>query len=241
MNTNKYQFDDERGNNFNITVNHYHSVQQQNPLQSISNMIAQSVMMKALSSSFSNSNNENNLIEDEKYAQNKRNVVLIENEECDGFSYEIKDENNFDFEITNLSQINNVSILSITFDKEIDYDTFLKNYDKIGGSILIKLSTICSKNENFIFKFNMKRIGEFICGYSRTDFFTSLINKFGNGKNRVSFNHKVGEKLKTPLLNYLSNLNYIIDIYGLFKIKFESIDSKYHISKEGENDGNKYL
>ena len=134
-----------------------------------------------------------------------------------------------------------IMIMKIKFDSPVDFSEFIKNFYDISENVKKKLSVINSKNHQFTFEFDMKGMGKIVCACINNNFYTELIKKYGNGKERVYFKREIAEKLNVPFLPILSSIDFIIDSESLFKIKFESIDSKYHISKEGEIDGNKYL
>ena len=159
---------------------------------------------------------------------------MIENKSSDAIDveYEVYDTNIYNFEVIKIININDINNIFIKFEKGIDFDTFIKHYRTISDDIVKRLSVLNTKNDIFIFIFNINNIGNIVCGYLRYNHFGALIKKFGKGKNRISFTHSIGAKLNLPLLNILSKLDFIIDKDGLYKNKFESIDSKYHISKE---------
>ena len=230
-----YKFDDERGNNFNITVNHYHAVAPRSPMQNIGDMIAQTMMTKAICDAFSPK-------EELPERLLPRNSVLIGNDAVEQIEYEIHDDiKDYTFEILSMSEMYNIMIMKIKFDFPIDFSEFIKNFYDISENIRKKLSVINSKNHQFTFEFDMKDMGKIVCACINNNFYTNLLKKYGNGKDRVYFKREIAEKLNVPFLQILSGIDFIVDTESLFKIKFESIDSKYHISKEGEIDGNKYL
>lgn len=230
-----YKFDDERGNNFNITINHYHAVAPRSPMQNIGDMIAQTMMTKAICDAFSPK-------EELPERLLPRNSVLIGNDAVEQIEYEIHDDiKDYTFEILSMSEMYNIMIMKIKFDFPIDFSEFIKNFYDISENIRKKLSVINSKNHQFTFEFDMKDMGKIVCACINNNFYTNLLKKYGNGKDRVYFKREIAEKLNVPFLPILSGIDFIVDTESLFKIKFESIDSKYHISKEGEIDGNKYL
>lgn len=230
-----YKFDDERGNNFNITVNHYHAVAPRSPMQNIGDMIAQTMMTRAICDA---------LAPKEELSERllPRNPVLIGNGAVEQIEYEIHDDiKDYTFEILSMSEMHDIMIMKIKFDFPIDFSEFIKNFYDISENIRKKLSVINSKNHQFTFEFDMKDMGKIVCACINNNFYTNLLKKYGNGKDRVYFKREIAEKLNVPFLPILSGIDFIVDTESLFKIKFESIDSKYHISKEGEIDGNKYL
>lgn len=230
-----YKFDDERGNNFNITVNHYHAVAApRSPMQNIGDMIAQTMMTRAICDA---------LAPKEELPERllPRNSVLIGNGVAEEIEYEIHDDIDYTFEILSMSEMYNIMIMKIKFDSPIDFSEFIKNFYYISENVKKKLSVVNSKNNQFTFEFDMKDMGKIVCACINNNFYTELLKKYGNGKERVYFKREIAEKLNVPFLPILSGIDFIIDTESLFKIKFESIDSKYHISKEGEIDGNKYL
>lgn len=230
-----YKFDDERGNNFNITINHYHAVAPRSPMQNIGDMIAQTMMTKAICDAFAPK-------EELPERLLPRNSVLIGNGAVEQIEYEIHDDiKDYTFEILSMSEMYNIMIMKIKFDFPIDFSEFIKNFYDISENIRKKLSVINSKNHQFTFEFDMKDMGKIVCACINNNFYTNLLKKYGNGKDRVYFKREIAEKLNVPFLPILSGIDFIVDTESLFKIKFESIDSKYHISKEGEIDGNKYL
>lgn len=230
-----YKFDDERGNNFNITVNHYHAVTPRSPMQNIGDMIAQTMMTKAICDAFAPK-------EELPERLLPRNSVLIGDGAVEQIEYEIHDDiKDYTFEILSMSEMYNIMIMKIKFDFPIDFSEFIKNFYDISENIRKKLSVINSKNHQFTFEFDMKDMGKIVCACINNNFYTNLLKKYGNGKDRVYFKREIAEKLNVPFLPILSGIDFIVDTESLFKIKFESIDSKYHISKEGEIDGNKYL
>ena len=235
-----YKFDDERGNNFNITVNHYHAVAPRSPMQNIGDMIAQTMMTKAICDALAPR-------EESSERLLPRNSVLIGNgaignSAVEQIEYEIHDDiKDYSFEILSMSEMNDIMIMKIKFDYPIDFSEFTKNFYDISENVKKKLSVINSKNHQFTFEFDMKDMGKIVCACINNNFYTNLIKKYGNGKDRVYFKREIAEKLNVPFLPILSGIDFIVDTESLFKIKFESIDSKYHISKEGEIDGNKYL
>lgn len=231
-----YKFDDERGNNFNITVNHYHAVAPRSPMQNIGDMIAQTMMTRAICDA---------LAPKEDLPERllpKNNPVLIGNGAIEQIEYEICDDiKNYTFEILSMSEMHDIMIMKIKFDSPVDFSEFTKNFYDISENVRKKLSVINSKNHQFTFEFDMKDMGKIVCACINNNFYTELLKKYGNGKERVYFKREIAEKLNVPFLPILSGIDFIVDSESLFKIKFESIDSKYHISKEGEIDGNKYL
>ena len=230
-----YKFDDERGNNFNITVNHYHAVAPRSPMQNIGDMIAQTMMTKAICDAF---------VPKEELPERlpPRNSVLIGDGAVEQIEYEIHDDiKDYTFEILSMSEMYNIMIMKIKFDFPIDFTEFIKNFYDISENIRKKLSVINSKNHQFTFEFDMKDMGKIVCACINNNFYTNLLKKYGNGKDRVYFKREIAEKLNVPFLPILSGIDFIVVTESLFKIKFESIDSKYHISNEGEIDGNKYL
>lgn len=230
-----YKFDDERGNNFNITVNHYHAVAPRSPMQNIGDMIAQTMMTRAICDAFAPK-------EESPERLLPRNSVLIGNDEIKQIEYEIHDDvKDYTFEILSMSEMYDIMIMKIKFDSPVDFSEFTKNFYDISENVKKKLSVINSKNHQFTFEFDMKGMGKIVCACINNNFYTELIKKYGNGKERVYFKREIAEKLNVPFLPILSGIDFIVDAESLFKIKFESIDSKYHISKEGEVDGNKYL
>lgn len=235
-----YKFDDERGNNFNITVNHYHAVAPRSPMQNIGDMIAQTIMTRAICDALAPR-------EESPERLLPRNSVLIGNgaignSAVEQIEYEIHDDiKDYTFEILSMSEMNDIMIMKIKFDYPIDFSEFIKNFYDISENVKKKLSVINSKNHQFTFEFDMKDMGKIVCACINNNFYTNLIKKYGNGKDRVYFKREIAEKLNVPFLPILSGIDFIVDTESLFKIKFESIDSKYHISKEGEIDGNKYL
>ena len=230
-----YKFDDERGNNFNITVNHYHAVAPRSPMENIGDMIAQTIMTRAICDALAPR-------EESPERLLPRNSVLIGNGAVEQIEYEIHDDiKNYTFEILSMSEMYDIMIMKIKFDYPIDFSEFTKNFYDISENVKKKLSVINSKNHQFTFEFDMKDMGKIVCACINNNFYTNLIKKYGNGKDRVYFKREIAEKLNVPFLPILSGIDFIVDTESLFKIKFESIDSKYHISKEGEIDGNKYL
>lgn len=231
-----YKFDDERGNNFNITINHYHAVAPRSPMQNIGDMIAQTMMTRAICDAFAPK-------EELPERVFPRNSVLIGNDAIEQIEYEIHDDTNkgYTFEILSMSEMYDIMIMKIKFDSPVDFSEFIKNFYDISENVKKKLSIINSKNHQFTFEFDMKGMGKIVCACINNNFYTELIKKYGNGKERVYFKREIAEKLNVPFLPILSGIDFIVDTESLFKIKFESIDSKYHISKEGEIDGNKYL
>jgi len=231
-----YKFDDERGNNFNITVNHYHAVAPRSPMQNIGDMIAQTMMTRAICDA---------LAPKEELPERllpKNNPVLIGNGAIEQIEYEICDDiKNYTFEILSMSEMHDIMIMKIKFDSPVDFSEFTKNFYDISENVRKKLSVINSKNHQFTFEFDMKDMGKIVCACINNNFYTELLKKYGNGKERIYFKREIAEKLNVPFLPILSGIDFIVDSESLFKIKFESIDSKYHISKEGEIDGNKYL
>ena len=230
-----YKFDDERGNNFNITVNHYHAVAPRSPMQNIGDMIAQTMMTKAICDAFAPK-------EELPEKLIPRNSILIGNRAVEQIEYEVRDDiRDYTFEVLSMSEMYNIMIMKIKFDNPIDFSEFTKNFYDISENVRNKLSVINSKNYQFTFEFDMKDMGKIVCACIYNNFYTNLLKKYGNGKDRVYFKREIAEKLNVPFLPILSGIDFIVDTESLFKIKFESIDSKYHISKEGEIDGNKYL
>ena len=230
-----YKFDDERGNNFNITINHYHAVAPRSPMQNIGDMIAQTMMTRAICDAFAPK-------EELPERLLHRNSVLIGNDAIEQIEYEIHDDTkDYTFEILSMSEMYDIMIMKIKFDSPVDFSEFTKNFYDISENVKKKLSVINSKNHQFTFEFDMKGMGKIVCACINNNFYTELIKKYGNGKERVYFKREIAEKLNVPFLPILSGIDFIVDTESLFKIKFESIDSKYHISKEGEIDGNKYL
>ena len=235
-----YKFDDERGNNFNITVNHYHAVAPRSPMQNIGDMIAQTIMTRAICDALAPR-------EESSERLLPRNSVLIGNGAIgngtvEQIEYEIHDDiKDYTFEILSMSEMHDIMIMKIKFDYPIDFSEFTKNFYDISENVKKKLSVINSKNHQFTFEFDMKDMGKIVCACINNNFYTNLLKKYGNGKDRVYFKREIAEKLNVPFLPILSGIDFIVDTESLFKIKFESIDSKYHISKEGEIDGNKYL
>lgn len=231
-----YKFDDERGNNFNITVNHYHAVAPRSPMENIGDMIAQTMMTRAICDA---------LAPKEELPERilpKNNPILIGNGAIEQIEYEICDDiKNYTFEILSMSEMHDIMIMKIKFDSPVDFSDFTKNFYDISENVKKKLSVINSKNHQFTFEFDMKDMGKIVCACINNNFYTELLKKYGNGKERVYFKREIAEKLNVPFLPILSGIDFIVDTESLFKIKFESIDSKYHISKEGEIDGNKYL
>lgn len=231
-----YKFDDERGNNFNITVNHYHAVAPRSPMENIGDMIAQTMMTRAICDA---------LAPKEELPERllPKNSVLIGNGPVEQIEYEIRDDDikDYTFEVLSMSEMHNIMIMKIKFDSPVDFSEFTKNFYDISENVKRKLSVINSKNHRFTFEFDMKDMGKIVCACINNNFYTELIKKYGNGKDRVYFKREIAEKLNVPFLPILSGVDFIVDTESLFKIKFESIDSKYHISKEGEIDGNKYL
>ena len=240
MERKSYKFDDERGNNFNITVNHYHAVAPRSPMENIGDMIAQTIMTRAICDALAPR-------EESPERLLPRNSVLIGNgaignSAVEQIEYEICDDiKNYTFEILSMSEMHDIMIMKIKFDSPVDFSEFTKNFYDISENVRKKLSVINSKNHQFTFEFDMKDIGKIVCACINNNFYTNLIKKYGNGKDRVYFKREIAEKLNVPFLPILSGIDFIVDTESLFKIKFESIDSKYHISKEGEIDGNKYL
>ena len=235
MERKSYKFDDERGNNFNITVNHYHAVAPRSPMENIGDMIAQTIMTRAICDALAPR-------EESPERLLPRNSVLIGNGTVEQIEYEIHDDiKDYSFEILSMSEMNDIMIMKIKFDYPIDFSEFTKNFYDISENVKKKLSVINSKNHQFTFEFDMKDMGKIVCACINNNFYTNLIKKYGNGKDRVYFKREIAEKLNVPFLPILSGVDFIVDTESLFKIKFESIDSKYHISKEGEIDGNKYL
>ena len=240
MERKSYKFDDERGNNFNITVNHYHAVAPRSPMENIGDMIAQTIMTRAICDALAPR-------EESPERLLPRNSVLIGNgaignSAVEQIEYEIHDDiKDYSFEILSMSEMNDIMIMKIKFDYPIDFSEFTKNFYDISENVKKKLSVINSKNHQFTFEFDMKDMGKIVCACINNNFYTNLLKKYGNGKNRVYFKREIAEKLNVPFLPILSGIDFIVDTESLFKIKFESIDSKYHISKEGEIDGNKYL
>jgi hypothetical protein len=231
MNPNKkYTFDDERGNNFNITINHYHAVTPHSPMENLGNMLAQTMMTQALC----NALRPVEALPEREERLLPKNEILIGDNSCD-IEYEIHDDiKTYSFEISSMSEMNGIVIMKLSFDTEIDFTEFTNHFYDICENVKKKLSIINSKNNQFTFEFNMKNIGKIVCACVNNNFFTALMEKFGNGKDRIYFNRTIAEKLNVPFLHILSNIDFIVDTESLFKIKFESIDSKYHISKEGE-------
>lgn len=227
INSKNFQFDDERGNNFNITVNHYHMAPQ-NPMSNLLNVMGQTAMMMSLM----NGNNDNSLLEDNTRNISSRNEVLIEDKSMNGFSYEIIDEPEFDFIIKKMYDKNDYKVIEIGFQKPITIDTFEKFYRNLCKSVQYKLTTVSDKTNKFIFTFEIISIGTITCAYIENNFFECMVKKFSNGKNNISFKHKIAEKLSVPFLESLSHIDYIIDLDGIFHINFEAIDGKYHIRKE---------
>ena len=231
--TKKYKFDDERGNNFNITVNHYHAVAPRSPMQNIGDMIAQTIMTRAICDALAPR-------EESPERLLPRNSVLIGNGAIgngavEQIEYEIRDDiKDYTFEIISMSEMHDIMIMKIKFDSPIDFSEFTKNFYDISENVRKKLSVINSKNHQFTFEFDMKDMGKIVCACINNNFYTELIKKYGNGKDRVYFKREIAEKLNVPFLPILSGIDFIVDTESLFKIKFESIDSKYHISKEGE-------
>ena len=240
MERKSYKFDDERGNNFNITVNHYHAVAPRSPMENIGDMIAQTIMTRAICDALAPR-------EESPERLLPRNSVLIGNgaignSAVEQIEYEICDDiKDYTFEILSMSEMHDIMIMKIKFDYPIDFSEFIKNFYDISENVKKKLSVINSKNHQFTFEFDMKDMGKIVCACINNNFYTNLIKKYGNGKDRVYFKREIAEKLNVPFLPILSGIDFIVDTESLFKIKFESIDSKYHISKEGEIDGNKYL
>ena len=236
METKNFKFDDERGNNFNITVNHYHSAEVQNPMSGMLNMIGQAMMTNAMMNLL---DNKPNMIEEEKRYLPK-NAVLIDEKPIDDVEYEIHDYIKYEFTIENMHKITrgvnseDITKLEISFEETMTFDIFTIHYKEIFEDIKHKLSVIGSGTSKFIVSFKIINIGTIYCAYIDTNYFSALIKKFGNGKKRVFFNHSIGEKINVPYLSYLSDLDFIIDLEGLYKINYEAIDNKYHISKEGE-------
>lgn len=231
-----YKFDDERGNNFNITVNHYHAVAPRSPMENIGDMIAQTMMTRAICDA---------LAPKEELPERilpRNNPVLIGSGAVEQIEYEICDDiKNYTFEILSMSEMHDIMIMKIKFDSPVDFSDFTKNFYDISENVKKKLSVINSKNHQFTFEFDMKDMGKIVCACINNNFYTNLVKKYGNGKERVYFKREIAEKLNVPFLPILSGIDFIVDTESLFKVKFESIDSKYHISKEGEIDGNKYL
>ena len=230
METKNFKFDDERGNNFNITVNHYHSAEVQNPMSGMINMIGQAMMTSAMMNLL---DNKTNMIEEEKRYLPK-NAVLIDEKPINDIEYEIHDYVKYEFTIDNMQKNNDITNLEISFEETMTFDIFTIHYKEIFEDIKHKLSVIGSGTSKFIVSFKIINIGLIHCAYIDTNYFSALIKKFGNGKKRVFFNHSVGEKINVPYLSFLSDLDFIIDLEGLYKINYEAIDNKYHISKEGE-------
>ena len=100
METKNFKFDDERGNNFNITVNHYHSAEVQNPMSGMLNMIGQAMMTNAMMNLL---DNKPNMIEEEKRYLPK-NAVLIGEKPIDDVEYEIHDYVKYEFTINNMQK-----------------------------------------------------------------------------------------------------------------------------------------
>ena len=240
MERKSYKFDDERGNNFNITVNHYHAVAPRSPMENIGDMIAQTIMTRAICDALAPR-------EESPERLLPRNSVLIGNgaignSAVEQIEYEIHDDiKDYTFEILSMSEMHDIMIMKVKFDYPIDFSEFTKNFYDISENVKKKLSVINSKNHQFTFEFDMKDMGKIVCACINNNFYTNLLKKYGNGKDRVYFKREIAEKLNVPFLPILSGIDFIVDTESLFKIKFESIDSKYHISKEGEIDGNKYL
>lgn len=235
-----YKFDDERGNNFNITVNHYHSVAPRSPMQNIGDMIAQTMMTRAICDALSGPRVEELPERNERVLP--RNAVLIGDGRGEEIEYEIHDDiKSYTFEITSMSEMYDIMIMKIKFDSPIDFSEFTNNFYDISENVKKKLSVINSRNHQFTFEFDMKDMGKIVCACVNNNFYTNLVKKYGNGKDRISFKREIAEKLNVPFLPILTGIDFIVDTESLFKIKFESIDSKYHISKEGEIDASKYL
>lgn len=227
INSKNFSFDDEKGNNFNITVNHYHMTPQ-NPMSNLLNAMSQTAMMMSL---MNNSSTE--LIEDRNQRSMPRNEILIEDKFLNGISYEIHDIPDFDFIIKKMYDTEDYKVLELEFQKSISISEFENHYREICKSVQYKLTSVSDKTNKFIFSFKIVSLGEITCAYVENDFFTCMLDKFGNGKRNLAFKHSIAEKLNVPFLSSLSNVDYIVDLNNIFYINFEAIDGKYHMRKEG--------
>ena len=189
-----YKFDDERGNNFNITINHYHAVAPRSPMQNIGDMIAQTMMTRAICDAFAPK-------EEIPERLLPRNSVLIGNDAIEQIEYEIHDDTKgYTFEILSMSEMYDIMIMKIKFDSPVDFSEFIKNFYDISENVKKKLSVINSKNHQFTFEFDMKGMGKIVCACINNNFYTELIKKYGNGKERVYFKREIAEKLNVPFL-----------------------------------------
>ena len=226
-NSRNFKFDDEKGNNFNITVNHYHMAPQ-NPMGNLLNVMGQTAMMLSFM-------NRDNQLEDNNHSMRQlpRNEILIEDNSVP-VHYEITDEYvQYELRITSMKDYDNFKYLEVKFEKDFTISEFENKYKDICKSIQYKLCMISDKTNKFIFKFNVINLGEILCAYIENNYFTSMMNKFANGKQNISFKHSICEKLDMPFKEMLGELDYIVDTESVFFIRFEAIDSKYHMKKEG--------
>lgn len=225
MTSRDYQFDDEKGNKFNITVNHYHMTPE-NPLANLGNLMGQMVLMNAFAQ-------RNELEEPSRKLRSLTTIGsknLIESDSSK-IEYEIHDDvKKYDHQIESLGTINGITMLKVNFEIPFDFDEFTRNYKDICLNVKYKLSVIKTENAEFIFEFNIKNIGKIRCAYiSNTNYFTGLFNKFSNGRGVVSFKKSIAEKLNMPFLLELQNIDFIVDMENLFEMDYNYIDDKYKL------------
>ena len=133
-----YKFDDERGNNFNITINHYHAVAPRSPMQNIGDMIAQTMMTRAICDAFAPK-------EELPERLLPRNSVLIGNDAIEQIEYEIHDDTkSYTFEILSMSEMYDIMIMKIKFDSPVDFSEFIINFYDISENVKKKLSIFIS-------------------------------------------------------------------------------------------------
>lgn len=223
-NSKQFVFDDEKGNNFNITVNHYHMAPQ-NPMGNLFNIMANTALMM---------NMMGNSLEDNRQVKSlPRNEILIE-DNSNPIQYEIVDDCiRYNLSISNMSSLEDYKILDTKFEDNISVTDFEKNYNDICKNVQHKLCLVSDKTDKFIFKVHISGIGEIVCAYCDNNYFSSLFNKFSNGKRSISFKQTICEKLNIPFKEYLSEVDYIIDNESIYYIRFEAIDGKYHMRKDG--------
>jgi len=228
MNNNEFHFDDERGNNFNITVNHFHMTPQ-NPMGNLLNTMTQMAMVNSIMNQNLLSEPKNELLE---AAPIHRHVIAAIEDDSTKIQYEIKDEPIYEVRFKNMRDIPDSIIVDVVLDKEIDLDKFTKDYRAISDSIKYKLSTISEKTDNFIFTIDLQNIGKISCMKISTNYYKRLLEKFGQGKDSVFFSQSVAEKLQVPFAEILNEIDFIIDLEILVSNRYDSLNSKYHIKKE---------
>lgn len=224
MSSKEFQFDDEKGNKFNITVNHYHMVPE-NPLSALNNLLGQVMMTKFLCGS-----NEIDKPREQSIA-NAQAVNLIESDDSQ-IKYEIKNAKEYEHQIESMGSINGITYLKVIFEELFDLDEFTKNYKDICLSVKYKLSIIKTNNSQFLFEFQMKNLGKIICAYiSDNNYYSGLFDKFSNNRSSIIFSESVAEKLNAPIINQFKDTNFIVDLDSLFELSYNYVENKFNLKK----------